>query len=199
LVQKIYDELFNNGIVIRRGKIGYKQNTFIRFAVRSEEKNKYLFELLLNVKDTIFKPTYLFPIDKSIIYGIVNINTSYLLEHEKIISERKKNLQTYLENNDYFILPSIIVCSKTLVIIDGHHRFEIYKEKNITEIPVLLINYENKYIITHSENPIDKELVINSAINKELLAPKSTKHIIKDINDQLRPLISLSILLPFCT
>lgn len=195
LVQKIYNELFNNGIVIRLGKIGYKQNTFIRLGVRDKYKNNYLFELLINVKKTIFKPTYLFPIDESIVYGIVNINASYLLKHENIIPERKKNLQTYLENNDYFILPSIIVCSKTLMIIDGHHRFDIYKERNINEFPVLLVNYENKNIITHSENPIDKEIIIKSAINKELLPPKSTKHIIRDLKNRERPLISLSILL----
>jgi len=195
LVQKIYDELFNNGIVIRRGKIGYKQNTFIRFAVRNEEKNKMLFELLSNVKNKIFKTTYLFPIDNNIIYGLVNINESYLLKHENIINERKLNLQNYLENNDYFILPSIIACSKTLTIIDGHHRLEIYKDKKIKEIPVLLINYDNENIITHLENPIDKNDIIQSAINKNLLPPKTTKHVIKDLNNIIKPLISISILL----
>lgn len=81
------------------------------------------------------------------------------------------------------------------MIIDGHHRFDIYKERNINEFPVLLVNYENKNIITHSENPIDKEIIIKSAINKELLPPKSTKHIIRDLKNRERPLISLSILL----
>jgi histidinol-phosphate/aromatic aminotransferase/cobyric acid decarboxylase-like protein len=194
LVNIIHKKLFDNGILIRKGKIGYNQSTYIRIAVRNETMNNILFTLLKQVHEEIFKPIYSFKIDENIIYGIVSINSSYLLKHEEYISERKVNLQTYLNNNDYFILPSIIVCSKTLVIIDGHHRFEIYKEKNITEIPVLLINYDNENILTHDINPLDKSIIINKAIVYDYLPPKSTKHLIKDINNNIRPLISLSVL-----
>jgi len=194
LVDIIHKKLFDNGILIRKGKIGYKQDTYIRIAVRNEIQNNILFELLTKIRDELFIPKYTFPIDKDIIYGIVYINTSYLLPHEEYIHNRKINLQTYLNNNDYFILPSIIVCSKTLTIIDGHHRFEIYKDKNVTEIPVLLINYENKNILTHDTNPIDKNIIIQKSINKNYLLPKSTKHLIIDLNNNIRPLISISVL-----
>ena len=195
LVCKIHKKLFDNGILIRQGKIGYKQNTFIRIAVRSYDKNIILFNLLNEIKNEIFKPKFPFKIDDNIIYGLVNISDTYLLPHEDYVKERKNNLQTYLENNDYFILPSIIVCSKTLTIIDGHHRFEIYKSKNIKEIPVLLINYDNENILTHIENPINKNEIIMKASNKIYLKPKSTKHLIKDIDNIVRPLISISILI----
>jgi histidinol-phosphate/aromatic aminotransferase/cobyric acid decarboxylase-like protein len=194
LVDVIHKKLYDNGILIRKGKIGYNQNTYIRIAVRNEIQNNILFSLLSEVRNEIFKPSYAFPIDQNIIYGLISINSSYLLQHEEYISDRKTNLQTYLNNNDYFILPSIIVCSKTLTIIDGHHRFEIYKDKNITEIPVLLINYDNENILTHDINPIDKSIVIQSAINKDYLSPKSTKHLITDLNNNIRPLISISVL-----
>jgi histidinol-phosphate/aromatic aminotransferase/cobyric acid decarboxylase-like protein len=195
LVNKIHKKLFDNGILIRKGKIGYNQNTFIRIAVRSQEKNIILFNLLNEVKEEIFKPKFPFNIDSNIIYGMVNVNDSYLLPHEEYVKERRDNLQNYLENNDYFILPSIIACSKTLTIIDGHHRFEIYKSKNIKEIPVLLIDYQNENILTHLENPMDKNEIINRAINKEYLEPKTTKHLIKDIDNTIRPLISISVLI----
>jgi histidinol-phosphate/aromatic aminotransferase/cobyric acid decarboxylase-like protein len=195
LVNKIHKKLFDNGILIRKGEIGYKQDTFIRIAVRNVKQNIILFRFLEQVKMEIFKPNYTFPIDNKIIYGLVNINEKYLLRHENVVEERKNNLKTYLENNDYFILPSIIVCSKTLMIIDGHHRFEIYKEKNVKEIPVLLVNYDNQNIITHPLKPIDKNKIIDSAISGECLIPKTTKHLIKDCNNVIRPLISLSILI----
>ena len=195
LVDKIHKKLFDNGILIRKGKIGYKQNTFIRIAVRSQDKNALLFNLLNEVKDDIFKPKFPFKIDPNIIYGMVNITDSYLLPHEEFVKERRDNLQNYLENNDYFILPSIIACSKTLTIIDGHHRFEIYKSKNIKEIPVLLIDYKNENILTHLENPLDKNEIINRSSNKDFLTPKSTKHLIKDLDGIIRPLISISVLI----
>lgn len=194
LVNKIHKKLFDNGILIRKGEVGYKQDTFIRIAVRSHTQNNILFRLLSQVKIEIFKPTYSFPIADEIIYGLVNINEKYILRHENVVEERKVNLKKYLENNDYFILPSIIVCSKTLMIIDGHHRFEIYKENNVKEIPVLLVNYENENIITHPSNPIDKNDIVNSALTGSYLLPKTTKHLIKDKDNILRPLISLSIL-----
>jgi len=195
LVNIIHKKLFDNGILIRKGKIGYKQDTYIRLAVRNEIQNNILFSLLTQVRNELFKPSYSFPIDSNIIYGVVSIKSTYILKHEEHLDDRKTNLQTYLNNNDYFILPSIIVCSKTLTIIDGHHRFEIYKDKNVSEIPVLLINYDNENILTHDKNPIDKSIIINKAINKDYLSPKSTKHLIKDVNNNIRPLISLSVLI----
>jgi histidinol-phosphate/aromatic aminotransferase/cobyric acid decarboxylase-like protein len=195
LVVKIHKKLFDNGILIRKGEIGYKQHTFIRIAVRSDIQNNILFNLLSEIKNDIFKPSFPFKIDTNIIYGMVYIDDKYLLPHEEYLSDRKNNLQKYLENNDYFILPSIIACSKTLMIIDGHHRFEIYKMKNIKEIPVLLIDYENENILTHLENPLEKNDILMRALNKNYLIPKSTKHLIKDESGEIRPLISISILI----
>ena len=195
LVNKVYRKLYSKNILIRRGKIGYKKNTFIRLAVRNEEKNDILFNCLEELKNDIFKPNVPFKIENDIIYGMANIKYEYLLQHENIINERKDNLKKYLENNDYFILPSIIACSKTLMIIDGHHRLDIYKEKNIKEIPVLLINYDSPNIWTHDMKPIDKDEIIASAKSGWLLPPKSTKHMILDIKNVLRPLISISVLI----
>ena len=62
------------------------------------------------------------------------------------------------------------------------------------EIPVLLINYDNENILTHDINPINKLSIIQSAIYKQYLPPKSTKHLIKDLNNNIRPLISISVL-----
>jgi hypothetical protein len=67
--------------------------------------------------------------------------------------------------------------------------------KNIKEIPVLLIDYENENILTHLENPLEKNDILTRALNKNYLVPKSTKHLIKDESGEIRPLISISILI----
>ena len=44
--------------------------------------------------------------------------------HERVVKERHKALQKYLESlKPYAILPSIIICDDSNVIIDGHHRY----------------------------------------------------------------------------
>lgn len=48
--------------------------------------------------------------------------------HEEYIFEIKSKLVEYLNSNDYFILPSIIVDCESLVILDRHHRLNILKE-----------------------------------------------------------------------
>jgi hypothetical protein len=73
------------------------------------------------------------------------------------------------------MIPAIIICSKTFVIIDGHHRFSVMTRLKIDKIPCLLINYFDSTIIVNPYNTeITKESVINAVISNNLLPPKST-------------------------
>ncbi|MFT4643643.1 MAG: hypothetical protein ACI8ZX_000036 [Planctomycetota bacterium] len=125
--------------------------------------------------------------------GIKNFRD--VLPHEKVIEKRKKSLIKYLNSYEgYFVIPSIICCSKTGLIIDGHHRYFALVDLGIEDIPVTSIIYEGESIRTHSnsEKSIDKELIINRAKSGNLLEPKSTLHqvLTKDLN--WKPLILLS-------
>ena len=125
--------------------------------------------------------------------GIKNFRD--VLPHEKVIEKRKKSLIKYLNSyEEYFVIPSIICCRKTGLIIDGHHRYFALVDLGIKDIPVTSIIYEGESIRTHSdlEKSINKELIINRAISGNLLEPKSTLHqvLTKDLN--WKPLILLS-------
>ena len=125
--------------------------------------------------------------------GIKNFRD--VLPHEKVIEKRKKSLIKYLNSyKEYFVIPSIICCRKTGLIIDGHHRYFALVDLGIKDIPVTSIIYEGESIRTHSdlEKSINKELIINRAISGNLLEPKSTLHqvLTKDLN--WKPLILLS-------
>lgn len=195
IADSIYNKSLEMGIPIRHGKMGYNCSTHIRFAVRDDESNKILFEMLSNVKSNIIPiPNYYFNLPKDLVYGILKIPLKFLKSHEKHIDERKNKLLDYLNSNDYFVLPSIIVDSINFVILDGHHRLNILNELGIEEEYVLLLNYNSEFIIPHETNNITKKEIIESGISGNLLPPKSSKHIFIDNNGIKRPLISLSVL-----
>jgi len=117
-----------------------------------------------------------------------------LLPHEHVVEERKNTYKEYLVSlKPYIILPNIIICNTTHVIIDGHHRYSALIELGFREIPVTSINYMDENVVTDlCSKPIEKSKVISSAINGNLLPPKSSFHHIIDKNCKPQPLILLS-------
>lgn len=129
-------------------------------------------------------------------------NLDDLLCHEEIVAERYQNLLKYATNlssvhsdvADY--IPPIIVDSKLNIIIDGHHRYHVYRALRIPEITVYAIDYMNspKIIVHPTNHDISKLDVISAALTRKLYPAKTTKHMItngiKDNNDML-PIISL--------
>lgn len=118
-----------------------------------------------------------------------------LLPHEKVIQERKEGLVNYLQTNyEEVIIPSIIICSNSNVIIDGHHRFRALMDLGYTTIPVTKINYSDPKILTHS-NPefmLSKEKIISAGQQRKLLDPKSSIHRLAHYSSISVPIILLS-------
>jgi histidinol-phosphate/aromatic aminotransferase/cobyric acid decarboxylase-like protein len=192
----IYKKSLEHGVPVRHGKVGYNQPTFIRFAVRSKDSCVHLFNMLKEVKNKLVKvPSYYFSIPTDLVYGIIKIPLNLIKSHEEHIIERKNNLLNYLSANDYFVLPSIILDMKNFVVLDGHHRLNILKELGKTEEYVLLVNYNSNHIIPHVSNQITKEEIINAGISGKLVPPKSSKHMFTDLENNLRPLVSLSVII----
>ena len=116
-----------------------------------------------------------------------------LYPHEDVVVERQNALYKYLESlKPYAILPSIIICDKTNVIIDGHHRYISLIELGFKMIPTTKVNYKNKSIITHIDNKLLKEKIIDSALSGKPLKPKSSFHHIIDYNKKAHPIILIS-------
>lgn len=123
------------------------------------------------------------------------INSEEIFAHEEVLNDRKKALEKYLKSyNGYFVIPSIICCSKTGLIIDGHHRFHALTSLGVSKIPVTKIAYNDETIRTHCDEKkmLSKSEIIDVIKNKELLKPKSTLHEIQTIEDEWKPLILIS-------
>lgn len=132
-------------------------------------------------------------INSEIVSGFKVLDYSILKKHELVVTERFKSLTVYLQSlKPYIIIPSILVCDKTNVIIDGHHRFSALLELGITDMPVTYINYQNTAIVPHLNNSITKESIIEAGLNGSLLEPKSSFHHVISENGKVFPLILLS-------
>ena len=111
-----------------------------------------------------------------IINRFMNINL--LHKHEKIFYDLLENIEY---NHDLF--PSLIVCEKSKLLIDGHHRYEYLRKQKIENVPVTLIDYlDERIIINNIKNNLreSKLEIIQNSKNGNLLNPKSTNHYIKN-------------------
>ena len=59
-------------------------------------------------------------------------------------------------------------------------------------IPTTKVNYKNKSIITHIDNKLLKEKIIDSALSRRPLKPKSSFHHVIDYNKKAQPIILIS-------
>jgi hypothetical protein len=123
------------------------------------------------------------------------LNVNELLPHEEVVSERMDKLIDYLLSlKPYIIIPSILICSKSNMIIDGHHRFYALQKLGYKKVPVTKLNYNSDIITTHVDNVISKSELLHAALHGEMLPPKSSFHHVVDVNFKLQPIILLSVL-----
>lgn len=122
---------------------------------------------------------YSIDFNTDIIKGLELIDVDLIYPHEKIIEKNTSTISNFLKSfNDYIILSSILCCSKTMVIIDGHHRFFSLKKLGFKKIPVTKIDYFSSDIKTSMEQKYSKDQIIDHGINGTLLEPKSTSHLV---------------------
>ena len=115
-----------------------------------------------------------------------------LIPHEKVSLRGINKLRNYIHNfNSEIILPSILVCNKTNVIIDGHHRFHVIKLLKVDQIPVSLIDYNSDLILTNEKNSLSKKEIIKSAKNNKIFPPRTSKHLV-NFKKHCFPLIIIS-------
>ena len=123
------------------------------------------------------------------------LSVNKILPHEEVVLERMDKLVEYLTSlKPYIIIPSIFICSKTNMIIDGHHRFYALQKLGYDKVPITRINYDSDLIKTHIHDKISKNNLLEAAFSGKMLPPKSSFHHISDINFKLQPIILLSVL-----
>lgn len=112
-------------------------------------------------------------------YEIKLIALALLKQHERIVAGHLARLAQQL-GRDGFISDPIIVDRNTMVILDGHHRFNILKNMGLKLIPACLVDYKDDTAITvdcwRKGEKITKEEVIAAGMAGNLLEPKTSKH-----------------------
>jgi L-serine kinase (ADP) len=106
------------------------------------------------------------------------INLTVLKQHEKVdpVHLRELTLQIQI---DGFISDPIIVDANTMVILDGHHRFNAARNIGLSRIPVQLVDYGDAAITVtgwKKNVPVSKNEVIRAGLSGNLLESKTSRH-----------------------
>jgi len=104
-----------------------------------------------------------------------------LKPHEKI-DERHLECLADIIIRDGVIIKPLLVDAKTMIILDGHHRYEILKRLGKKYVPVLLVDYDSDYVKVGSwrkDWKVSKDLVREAGLSGKLLPPRTSRHILK--------------------
>lgn len=109
------------------------------------------------------------------------VRLDQLREHEQHIPEHLEELLQEILRDGVLKRP-ILVDERTMIIIDGHHRYNCMKRLGKRYIPAYLIDYMREEIVVEpwdGKPPVTKEDVIRAGLTGMRLPPKSSKHMVR--------------------
>jgi hypothetical protein len=124
---------------------------------------------------------YFIDFPSEIVTSIKEVDIESLICHEEVVEDRLNSFVNYLKTLEGDILiSSLIVCDKSMIIVDGHHRYHALKHFGLKRVPVTFINYNSPDIKAYYDDRILKSEIIDIVKMGKLLPPKSSKHVIFD-------------------
>jgi len=115
-------------------------------------------------------------------YQIKNIAIKSLKPHEEVCPIHLKSLLAQIQK-DRCLKDPIIVDKDTMVILDGHHRYNSLKLLGCDFIPCCLVDYQAPEIgvaCWREGEKISKEEILAAGLSGKLLPQKTSRHIIPD-------------------
>lgn len=126
-------------------------------------------------------------------YAIVDIDR--LRPHERTTESVIRETAEAIEA-DGFLRRPLLVESEHLVILDGHHRYEALKRLGCRRVPVYLVDYKDDGIgLTTWPGAafavVTKEEVLDRGLRGDLYPPKTTRHLVPELEEIRVPLAEL--------
>ncbi|CAJ1366198.1 unnamed protein product [Effrenium voratum] len=200
VAKEVYETALGCGCPVRHAASGYDKPSIVRLAVRRPYDFSVLYQALLrreSHRSDIAGTTFgtFADVNPAVVEGVRLVHIDDLHPHEEVLTDRAHKLQQYVRDLPVKILPAIIVDSQYDVVIDGHHRLELFKAAGLTIVPAVSVNYEHPDILVNPPGvrpDIAKEKVINRALRGETMEPKTTQHLVRSRGGALLPIIVLA-------
>lgn len=115
-------------------------------------------------------------------YKVEIIENNRLKEHEEISPDHLAELLAKIKK-DGCVKNPIIVDRDSMVILDGHHRFNCVKELGLRFCPACLVDYQCpgiKVCAWRKGATVTKEDVLRAGTTGKKLTPKTSRHLIPD-------------------
>ena len=103
-----------------------------------------------------------------------------LKQHEQVLRSNMAAVEHDLLR-DGVVRDPIVVDRKTMIILDGHHRYNVLKRMGATYVPVYLVDYASSVVQVGSWKPgvrVSKSDVVRAGLSGHLMPPKSSRHVI---------------------
>jgi hypothetical protein len=116
------------------------------------------------------------------------VGPEVLKEHEEVDLNVLQKTQEAIRALGVVKRP-IIADSRTLVVLDGVHRLNALKQLRCTRVPVYLIDYQSEEVLvfsSHDGMSLSKKDVIDAALSGRKYPPKTTNHMIRMADGDLR-------------
>lgn len=108
---------------------------------------------------------------------------SLLKPHEEVDSGHLSRLFDEIVGDGVLKYPLLVEAS-TLVILDGHHRFEVLKRLGARYVPVFLVDYGSERVVVGSWRSgvrVSKEMVLEAGLRGRRLPCKTSRHVLVGI------------------